>query len=63
MIETILRTLARFLMGPVAIVAVLKIVSGDQHIIVVAPTAALIVWFIIWVIWELESQPKPPARH
>ena len=58
MIKTILRTLAQFLMGPVAIVAVLKIVSGSQHIHVGAPAAALCVWFVIWVVWVLESQPR-----
>ena len=42
--------LARFLIGIVAIVAVLKIVSGDQHIHVAAPAILLAVWFIITAI-------------
>ena len=43
------RTL-RFIVGPLAIIAVLKVVSGDQHIHVAAPTGLLAVWFIIDII-------------
>ena len=52
-LTTILSAVGRFLMGPAAIIAVLTIVSGDAHINVGAPVVCLMLWFAIWLMWEL----------
>ena len=45
--QALLLRLIAFLAGPLAIVAVLKLVSGDAHIHVAAPTGLLLAWFFV----------------
>ena len=45
--NTSLLRILSFLLGPLTIIAVLKLVSGDDHIHVVAPTVLLVAWFIL----------------
>ena len=50
--QALLLRLIAFLAGPLAIIAVLRLVSGDAHIHIAAPAFLLLGWFIIDLIRE-----------
>lgn len=54
----LLTSLFVFVVGVTAIAFTLTFVSGDAHIHVGAPAGTLGVWFVVWIIWSLETRPE-----